>query len=159
VKKGLLALIILLSLVATVGGCGAQRTAAGGPPMCTAGRLHTQFWTTMPFNMAGVFSGLTITNRGGRCKLRLQVSWAGLEAANGSLLRPPGYTVPKRLPDATAQYDQQTAARHPVAQFAAMSLDEAAPTSFLRIYAAFARRVRPRPALAGDAPSIFDAGG
>jgi hypothetical protein len=138
-KKGLLALMVLLSLVATASGCGAQRTAAGGPPMCTVGRLHSQFWTTMPYNMAGVFSGLTITNGGGRCTLPLQVSSARAEAANGSFLRPPGYTVPKRLPDAAAQYDQHPTARHPVPEFAAMSLNKAAPASFAGIYSAFAR--------------------
>ncbi len=139
-KKRLLALIALGSLVAaTLSGCAAHRTAARGPPTCTVGQFHSQFWTTMPFNMAGLFSGLTITNGGGRCALPLQVSWAGVEAADDSLLRPPGYTVPKRLPDPAAQYDQQPTARHPVPEFAAMSLDKGGPASFARIYSAFAR--------------------
>jgi hypothetical protein len=138
-KKRLLALIALGSLVAAVlNGCAAQRTAASGPPACTVGQLHSQFWTTMPFNMAGVFSGLTITNGGGRCRLPVQVSWAGVEAANGNLVRPPGYTVPKRLPGAAAQYEQQTTARHPVPEFAAMSLDKGRPASFASIFSGFA---------------------
>lgn len=40
-------------------GCGANTTEAAWPPPSKVVPLHSQFWTTMPFNMAGVFSGLT----------------------------------------------------------------------------------------------------
>lgn len=54
-KRAPLALVALGG--ATLAGCGAHKTEATGAPECKVVPLHSQFWTTMPFNMAGCSPG------------------------------------------------------------------------------------------------------
>lgn len=137
-KRTLAVVIVSAALVTGLSGCGGHHIAASSPKPCSVSRLHAQFWTTLPFNMSGVFSGLTITNEGGRCALPVQVSWAGVTDARGRIIAPAGYAVPERLPDATSEPGESPTARRPVPEFASMALDKSGTVSFASIYGAFA---------------------
>ena len=86
-KKTLVLLVLLAGVGGVLAGCGDNEAKGAGPLLCRASQLRAQFWTTMPYNMSGLFSGFTVTNNGPSCRLPLQVSWAGVDNASRSLAR------------------------------------------------------------------------